>query len=763
MTTAGRKTSPQLKVLGTRPIRHDGFDKVTGRARYGADLSMPRMLHGKILRSPHAHARIKSIDTRKAEALPGVKAVATADDFPILEDQTIDFAEIRGNARMLADNVFARSKVLYQGHAVAAVAATSPHIAEEAEGLIEVEYEVLPTVLSWRDAMKEGATLLHEELTTRSIKAFLDPGGDGHEPSNVSFHLHFANGDVDSGLEQSDCIVEREFSTQPVHQGYIEPQASTAWWSPDGQITIWTSTQGPFSIRSETALILGLPESQVNVIPMEIGGGFGGKLDTYLDPVAAVLSKKSGSPVKIVMSRKEVFEGTGPSSATYLRCKIGATRDGRITAAELYQVYEAGAYPGSPVGEGAMTSFAPYKVDNLRVDGYDVVCNKQKVAAYRAPGAPATAFAVESVIDELAAKVEMDPIDFRLKNLSREGDRMPSGARHVHHGGVELLEAMKAHPHYQAPLEGSNRGRGIAIGYWFNASMQSSATINVNVDGTISLITGSVDIGGTRVAVAMQAAEVLGLGAEDVHPSVGDTDSIGWTGMTGGSRTAVDTGRAAIEAAEEVIRQMSERAALLWEVEPEEVTFEQGTFICAKDTTQHMKFKELAARLPELGGLVTASVASSPQKAAPALAGNLADVEVDLETGKVTILRFTAFQDVGRAAHPSYVEGQMQGGSVQGIGWALNEEYVFDQNGQMANASFLDYRMPTCLDVPLIETVVIEVPGDSHPFGMRGVGEVSIVPPMAAMANAIHDATGIRMTRLPMAPGAVLEALDGNG
>jgi CO/xanthine dehydrogenase Mo-binding subunit len=290
--------------------------------------------------------------------------------------------------------------------------------------------------------------------------------------------------------------------------------------------------------------------------------------------------------------------------------------------------------------------------------------------------------------------------------------------------------------------------------------MQSSAAINVNADGTISLVTGSADIGGTRVAVAMQAAEVLGLNAEDVHPTVADTDSIGWTGVTGGSRTAVDTGRAAIEAAEDIKRQMSDRAALLWEVGPEEVSFEEGTFKCAKDSSKRITFKELAARLPKLGGLITISVASSPRQAAPALAGNLVDLEVDPETGKVDILRFTVFQDVGRAVHPSYVEGQMQGGSVQGIGWALNEEYVFDRDGQMKNASFLDYRMPTSLDVPPIETVVIEVPDDGHPFGLRGVGEVSIVPPMAAVANAVHDATGVRMCRLPMAPATVLEALD---
>ena len=758
-TTADRPGKSKYKVVGTRPIRHDGLDKVTGRAKYGGDVQMAGLLQGKVLRSPHAHARILSIDTSKAEALPGVKAVVTAKDLPIVQDRVLDLAETQGTSRNLAENVLASAKALYKGHAVAAVAATSPHIAEEALSLIQVDYEVLPPILTALEAMKEDAPLIHESLTTRAVVERGSRGTDTGVNSNIASHVQYKRGDLEQGFGEADVIVEREFTTESVHQGYIEPHPSTGYWAPDGHLTIWTSTQGHFGVRAQCAALLRTPESTVKVVPMEIGGGFGGKISTYLDPVVALLSRKSGYPVKIVMTRKEVFEATGPTSGAYMRCKIGARRDGRITAAQLWLAYEAGAFPGSPVGSGANTSLAPYKIENLLVDGYDVVVNRPKTAAYRAPGSPQAAFAVEPVIDELAEKLGMDPMELRLKNVVHEGDRQPTGVPYPPMGGVELEEAMLAHPHYKAPLEGPNRGRGVALGYWGNAGMQSSAAINVTGDGTISLITGSVDIGGTRVAVAMQAAEVLGLKAEEVTPTVADTDSVGWTGITGGSRTAFSTGLAAITAAEDVKRQMIARAALLWEVQLEDVEFEDGVFINRKNPEEKMSFKQLAGKLTQTGGPITASATSNPRVVAPAFAGNIVDVEVDPETGKVEILRFTVFQEAGQAAHPSYVEGQMQGGAVQGIGWALNEEYFYTEDGTLANSSFLDYRMPTSLDLPMIDPVIVEVPNPGHPFGLRGVGEVSIVPPMAALANAISRATGVRMTKLPMSPGAILEAL----
>ena len=761
-TTTNSQQSPeasQYDVVGTRPIRHDGVDKVIGAAKYGADIQLSGMLHGKVLRSPYAHARIRSIDTSKAEAISGVTAVVTSKDFPIISDSIIDLSETQGNARLMAEHVMAADKALYKGHAVAAVSATSPHIAEQALEAIEIDYEVLKPVLSLEEAMKEDAPLLHDNLTTYFKLERFAKGDDTGAKSNIASHIQHKLGDVEEGFQEADVIVEREFTTQTVHQGYIEPHASTATWAGDGRLTIWTCTQGSFAIRSSCAAILDIPESQVRVIPTEIGGGFGAKITTYLEPVAAVLSKKSGRPVKLVMSRKDVFEGTGPTSASLMRTKIGATKDGKITAAQLWMAFEAGAYPGSPIGGGTLCATGPYNIANLLVDGYDVVCNKQKVQAYRAPGQPQGAFAVEPVIDELAEKLGIDPIEFRLMNVSKEGDRMPNGVPHPHFGIKEMEEAMRAHPHYKTSLTGPNQGRGVAVGYRWQGGQASSATITVNNDGTINLVTGSVDIGGSRTAVAMQAAEILGIKAEDVSPTVVDTDTIGWTGVTGGSRTAFDTGLAAIQASEEIIRLMKARAAITWEMKEEDVSFDHGTFLCAK-TEDTISFKDLSARLMRTGGPVTCSVSAASPGSGPIIAGNLVDVEVDPETGKVDILRFTAFMDVGTAIHPAYVEGQIQGGTVQGIGWALNESYFYDDEGSMLNSSFLDYRMPTSLDVPMIETVMIEVPNPKHIFGVRGVGEAPIIPPLPALANAISDAIGVRMLDLPMTPDVILTALE---
>ena len=747
----------QYDVVGTRPIRHDGLEKVIGAAKFGADTQLSGMLHGKVLRSPHAHARIKSIDTSKAEALPGVTAVVTSKDFPIIGNVIIDLAE--GGSRLLAEHIMAADKARYKGHAVAAVSATSAHIAEAALELIEVDYEVLKPVLSIQDSMKDDAPLLHDTMTTHFKLERFARGDDTGAQSNIASHIQHKLGDIDKGFADADVIIEGEYTTQTVHQGYIEPHASTASWAGDGRLTIWTCTQGAFAIRSSCSAILDIPESRIKVIPTEIGGGFGAKATTYLEPVAAILSKKSGRPVKVIMSRKDVFEGTGPAAASLMRTKIGATKDGKITAAKLWLAFDAGAFPGSPIGGATMCATGPYNIENLLVDGYDVVTNHQKVQAYRAPGQPQGSFSVEPLMDELAEKLGIDPMELRLRNVVKEGDRQPNGVPHPVFGAKELEEAMRDHDHYQTPLSGPNQGRGAAIGYRWQGGQASSVTINVNSDGTINLTSGSVDIGGTRTAIAMQAAEVLGITAEDVAPAVADTDSVGYTANTGGSRTAFDTGYAAVKAAEEINRLMAQRAALIFEVDEGDITVEGGQFVCPS-TEDKISFKDLSARLMRTGGPVTCSVSTVSPGIGPVIAGNLVDVEVDPETGKVDVLRYTAFMDVGTAVHPAYVEGQIQGGTVQGIGWALNEEYVYDENGAMLNSSFLDYRMPTALDVPMIDTVMIEVPNPKHPFGLRGVGEAPIIPPLSALAIAVSNAIGVRMHDLPLTPDAILKALE---
>ena len=755
----------EYDVVGTRPVRHDGPDKVIGRARYAADIQPPGTLHGKLLRSPHPHAVIKSIDTSRAMALPGVKAVATAADLPEASAEIGD--QVEGgivNYGFYSRNVMAREKALYRGHAVAAVAATSPSIAEEAMSLIDVDYEVLPPVFNAYDAMKEDAPILHERLlglTNPNLRQGAYGETADNDMTNVANRFEFRVGDLEQGFKEADLVVEREFHTKPVHQGYIEPHSATALWNSDGTVTVWCSTQGHFALRDHTATILGVNVSEVKVVPMEIGGGFGGKGQSgcYIEPVVAVLSRKSGQPVKLTMTRAEVFEGTGPTSGTHIKVKMGATKQGRITAAECQLIYEAGAFPGSPVSSACRTMLGPYDITNAYIEGVDVVVNTQKAAAYRAPGSPAAAFAAESVIDELCEKLSMDPVEFRLRNAAKEGTRQTTGPVYRRIGFVEMLQAAQDHPHLAETLTGPNRGRGVAAGAWFNTSGPASAIASVNPDGTVSLVEGSPDIGGSRAAMAMQLAEVLGIPVEEVKPSIADTDSIGYSSGAGGSGVTFKMGTACYDAAQDVKVQLIERAARIWEVEPEDVEYDRGVISHKRDTELNNTLRELARRLNGTGGPIVGRATVNPGGVGNAFALHIVDVEVDPETGKVDILRYTALQDAGKAIHPSYVEGQMQGGAVQGIGWALNEEYYLNDRGQLMNSSFLDYRMPISLDLPMIDTVIVEVGNPGHPYGVRGVGEVPIIPPMAAIANAIYDAVGVRMTQLPMSPGAIMEAL----
>lgn len=746
---------PKYKVIGTRPIRHDGVDKVTGRAKYGADIHVTGLLHAVVLRSPHAHARITRIDTTRAEALPGVHAVATSADLPHQGDRVVELGEGAVNMRHLSANVLARDKVLYQGHAVAAVAADSIHIAEAAAKLIEVEYEPLEPVLDVLAAMLPGAPVLNDEVRTDSMGVGATPASD--RPTNIARQIVFEKGDLRAGFASAEVVLEREYRTATVHQGYIEPHNATVLWNANGKVTVWMSTQGIFSARQQTAELLRIPVSDVKVVPMEIGGGFGGKISVYLPPVAAILSKKSGRPVKLVMDRTHVFEATGPTPASYIRIKLGVTRDGRITAGDAYLAYEAGAFPGSPIGPGCMCIFSCYDFPNARVEGYDVCVNKPRTNAYRAPGSTHAAFAIETIIDEICQQLGIDAAEFRLKNKVQEGSRRVDGPVYSRIGMAETVEAIKSSEHYQSKLSGPNQGRGIATGFWFNVGLKSTVTATVTTDGTVALIEGSTDIGGTRTSIAMQLAETLGITAEDVTPSVVDTDSVGYCDVTGGSRVTFATGIAAVEAARDIQRQLVERAAGLWEVDPSTVRYDDGG-VSGPDG-KRLTFKELAHQLPETGGPVVGNGTSSKATQGGAFGTHCVDVEVDPETGKVQILRYTAAQDVGTAIHPSYVEGQLQGGVVQGIGWALNEEYWYEDQGTLRNATFLDYRMPTCYDVPMIDTILVEVPDPQHPYGVRGVGEVPICPPPAAIANAIAAAVGVRMHQLPMSPPRVMAAL----
>ena len=745
----------RFKWVGTRPIRPDGIPKVTGRAQYGADLKLPGMIYGKVLRSPHAHAKILSIDTSAAEKMPGVKAVMTSADLPQQKFDYIGPERVAVNFWHVTRNIMAREKVYYEGHAVAAVAAISNSIAEEAMALIKVEYEVLPHVIDVDEAMAPDAPLLFEDMITRGVEP------PPTKPSNISKVLKFAMGDVDAGFKEADVVIEHEFKTAAVHQAYIEPHACVAKYEADGQCEIWSSSQGHFQMRALTAQIMGKSLGDLRVTPAEIGGGFGGKTVTYLEPVAATLSKKSGLPVRIMMSREEVFRASGPTSGSSMWVKIGVKKDGTIVAADGIFKFQAGAFPGSPVMNGCLCAYAPYDIPNQRAVGYDVVSNRPKAAAYRAPGSPISAFAVESVLDMCAKKIGMDPLALRQKNACRIGTPTLSGPKHAHAGYLETVEALMKHPAYQVKL-GPNQGRGVASGYWFNGGGESSATLQINADGTVLIATGSPDIGGSRASMAIMTAETLGIDYSQVRAIVADTASVGYTHVTGGSRVTFATGTAVVNATKTAVKILCERAAMIWGVDPEGVIWEDGYAKPAGSNVGDFKplsLKEIAGKAAATGGPITTSAGVNAGGQAPGFATQFCDVEVDPETGKVTILRFVAAQDVGRAIHPSYVEGQIHGGIVQGIGWALSEEYIYNSKGLLDNAGFLDYRCPVSSDLPMLDAVLVEVPNPTHPYGAKGVGEVCICPPMAAIANAIEAATGKRLTDLPMSPPKVLAAL----
>lgn len=752
-------SSNRAAVVGTRPIRPDGADKVTGRAQFGADVAWQGMLIGKVLHSPHAHARIVSIDVSKAEAIAGVRGVITGADLPPIASIPELNASGVVNLRNLASNVMARDKVLYHGHAVAAVAADSAAIAEAALDAIEVVYEPLPHVLDALDAMAPDAPILHDELRTEGVYPVED------RPSNVASRKVFEAGDADAAMAQADVVVEGTFSTQAVHQAYIEPHAVAAKITEDGLATMWVTTQGPFLVRDLSAAVLGMTPGDLRVIPSEIGGGFGGKTTIYAEPLAVLLARRTGRPVKFVMTREEVFRATGPAPAAHIEARIGANRDGTIVAATGRLVYEAGAFPGSPVGVAALSMFICYDIPNVFVEGFDVVVNKPKVTAYRAPGAPISVFASESLIDELARKLNLDPVEFRLANAVVEGDTAASGMTFEAIGLVASLEAARDSDHYRsdidhAPAPGVRRGRGVASGFWRNGGLQSTVTINIGSDGKALLVSGSPDIGGSRASLAMMAADELGVDLSQVRPILGDTQTVGYNDSTGGSRVTFATGMAAVGAARDLVQQFRERAAKVWEVDVADVAWRDGRAVATDGSDRAVTLAELAYDARKTGGPFSASHSVLATGQGPSFATHICDVEVDEELGAVKVLRYLTIQDAGRAIHPSYVEGQMQGAAAQGIGWALNEEYRWREDGTLDNASFLDYRIPVASDLPMIDTHIVEVANPNHPYGVRGVGESGIVPPLAAVANAIRDAIDTRPYDLPISPPRLRQLIE---
>lgn len=734
-------TNQKFKLVGTRVMRPDGVDKVTGRARYGADTFAPGQLVGAILRSPHAHAKIRGIDTRRAEKLAGVKAVITSADLPDLTDGDAELYNV-------LENCMARGKALYDGHAVAAVAASDAETARKALKLIKVDYKVLPHVTDVDEAMKPAAPIVQPRVRSK-----YRPG----KRTNVAGVTTYGHGDVDAGFAKADVIIEKSYKTEQVHQGYIEPHACLASVGPDGQGELWVTTQGQFAFRNRCAALLGMEMSQLKVTSSEIGGGFGGKTHVWAEPVALALSRKANRPVKLVMSREDVFRASGPASSTSIDVKLGATRGGRIVAAHAELRYGGGAFPGIWGKIGAMAAWACYDIENVRSVGYEVVVNRPKVAAYRAPSAPMAGFAVESTVTLMAEKLGIDPVEFRLKNAAREGTRASYGPTYGPIGIVPTLEAVKKHPHMRARL-GKNQGRGMACGFWFNFGGQTCADLAIGEDGTVALSVGTVDVGGARASLSLIAAEELGIPYEQVRCNIADTASLGYNDMTDGSRGTFSSGMATIFAARDAIEQLRQRAAKTWGIAVKNVAWKDGKAI-AKGKRKSLTLKELAEASSNTGGPISGHNQVVADGAGVSFASHICDVEVDPETGATKVVRYTVVQDAGKAVHPDYVEGQFQGGAAQGIGWALNEEYVYGEDGRLQNPGFLDYRIPVCSDLPFIDTQILEIPNPNHPYGIRGVGETSIVPPLAAIANAVSDAAGVRMTHVPMSPPRILAAI----
>jgi xanthine dehydrogenase molybdenum-binding subunit len=740
-------------AIGKRPPRIDALDKVTGSAVFSADIILPHMLYGKVLRSPHAHAAIIRIDTSKARAFDGVMAVVTSADVPALQNDDEVLSPMCPT--------MAKQRVLFAGQPVAAVAAVSNDVAEEAIKLIEVEYKILPSVTDVLEAMRPEAPTIYPSLKER------DQAKKRNLPNNVFFYVENPRGDLEAGFKDADVVLENTFRTQTVHQGYMEPRAAVASMGRDGKITIWTDNQGIFKVRELVTGFLGLPLSHVKVMPVEVGGAFGGKEHQQLSPLCALLTQKTGRPVKMVMTREEVFRATRPSPATAITLRTGVTSDGRITAVEATMIYDYGTSTGMPGLDpfflAALTGLSLYRIPHFMIRCYDVNTNKPPSGPYRAPSAAQAAFAVESQMDLLARAIGMDPLQFRLRNIAEDGDPMTNGAPFGRIGFKQTLEKAQQYLAEHPPITGENRGLGVAAGLWATGALASAAHINVNTDGTLTLVVGSTDISGTRTSFAQMVADEFDIPLAQVTVVSGDTETAPFSAINVGSMTTRSMGRAVRRACLQVKEEIRQRGAIALGVDQAAVEYVTGRVRIREAPYTSLTIGEIAVEDPfaRYAGPITGSgVGDMVMVPNPVLAVQVSEVEVDRETGKVKVRSTVLAQDVGRAINPASIEGQIQGAVAQSIGWALSENYIF-RDGVMENATFLDYRMPTAADLPLIDTLIVEVDSGFEPYGIRGVGEPPIVPGLAAIANAIHSATGVRVKELPITPEAVLEKIKG--
>ena len=748
------------KYVGKPVKRLEGPAKVTGRTIYADDMHLPRMLHAKILGSPYAHARIKAINTGKARNFPGVEAVITAADLP-------QYKKNPSNRRSI---VFPDDEALFAGQPIAAVLASDPHVAEQALALIELDLEALPPVIDPLEAMKDGAPLVHASLhgIDRSeeqghVAVDLESGNQEGKASNIASTTPFKRGDVEAGFSQADVIVEHSWRSAMVHQSYIEPHSTIADYA-DGELSVWTSTQAPFYIREELASMLGIPESNVRVTATEVGGGFGGKI--YLtELMVSLLAMAVHRPVKYIMTRGEDMVAATPAPFAQVDLKTGMKKDGTITAIQSRLVYDTGAYPGASVAAGALLIGGYYRCENLDIVGYEVMTNKASVGALRAPSAHNATYAIECQVDMMARALGLDPIEVRLKNAVSEGDPLPSGQAYPRIGLVECLNAISESDLWKSRPQSKqhpNRGVGLAVGGWMGGLQPASAIVSMNPDATFNVTVGAADITGVNTSFQSIAAEVLNVPPDQISVNYGDTRTAPYAGMSAGSKTTYTVGRAVKLAAEDARRQILEVAATRMEVSPEDLEIEDGAVRAIGDAEKSIALTRIGRWTTNFGArypVVVGRGAITATKMAPGFTCQAAEVEVDPDTGDITVLRYAIAQDCGFAINPLSVEGQMQGGVSQGLGIALWEEMQYDTDGILRNGNLLDYRLPTARDLPPIETIIVEVPSEEGPYGARIVGEPSIVPGAAAIANAIADATGVYINEAPITPERLLRAI----
>ncbi len=760
------KTTRDVKGVGVAIPRPDGPEKVTGRVQYVADIQAKGLLHAKLLRSPHAHARIISIDTSAAKALPGVRAVLTAKDIPHLKKK----APTRAHA------VLAIDRAVFMGQPVAAVAADELAIAEEALDLIKVEYQVLPASIDPLKAMQPGAPPVADAGTEADTSEALAHSAVAIAKSeapakalNISQQARLQRGDPAKGFAESDHVLEKTYRVPMVHQGYLEAHAVLAEWDRNGLLTLWASTQGSFNTRSEVSDVLGIPENRIRVIPVECGGGFGGKIRALCEPITAVLAKVTGRPVRYVMTRREELEAGMPAPQVIIKLKTGVKRDGTLMALDAETVIDSGAFSGAVLAVSAVFLGSMYKWPSFDIRGFEVLTHKPSVAAYRAPVAPQTIFAIESQMEQIARDLGLDSVEFRMRHLIQEGDPMVNGQPWQNNGAKQVLARIAEHPHWKtrkqwvaAGKNGKRRGVGLALGGWLGGLQPTGATVRLNPDGSLAVLTGQVDIAGTNIALAQIAASAYGVDTDQIRITTGDTDVAPVTGLSAGSKTVYTVGAAVLQAAEDARRQTFEIAAKELEASIHDLELVDG-----KVTVRGMPDKGITlATIGKKGNLYMSKTPPVLGKAnpafsqqAPGFAAQLARLEVDPDTGEVTLNDFVVVQDVGKAINPIGVEGQMQGGAVQSLGMALTEGLIFDDSGRLTNPSLLDYRKLTAADLPNLETIIVEVPAPAGPFGARGVGEPPIIPAPAAIANALQDATGARLTELPLSPERIALAL----